>query len=157
MYVLKKVNVFNPVALNRVNRILLNCGKDMFAKYGLEHWNNSWLKNFLIVCLCALKNRIYIVKDDAGSVVATFQLKTVGDNLKLQKLATNPASAGKGVGTYCMTEVERIAKEFKCKKVCLEVYDKSEHAIEFYKHRGYQVSGKVNTLKYTEILMEKAI
>ena len=157
MFEFKKVSMLNIFDLNRVNQILRSCGKDMYKKYGLGHWNNNWIKNFLIVCLCALKNTIYLVKDSSGNYVATFQFKVNNRKLRLQKLATKPQFAGNGVGSYCLTEAEHIAKTLKCNAVCFEVYNKSEHAIEFYKHRGYEVCGEIKTLKYTKILMEKNI
>lgn len=56
-----------------------------------------------------------------------------------------------------MTEIERLAKESGCTEVICEVYDKSEHAKNFYEHRGYTVYGATETLKYNELKMRKEI
>ena len=129
----------------------------MANRYDLHHWNNSRLKNAIVLFLCLLKNRIYLVYDKERKAVATFQTKKIGNALRFQKLATAPAYAGKGVGSFCIEAIEGIAKSMGCEKVVLEVYDKSEHAKKFYEHRGYSVSGNVITLKYSELKMEKCI
>ena len=38
----------------------------MSAKYNLQHWNNSYLKDLLIVLLCNIKNDIYLVRNNVG-------------------------------------------------------------------------------------------
>ncbi|MBE6601960.1 MAG: GNAT family N-acetyltransferase [Ruminococcaceae bacterium] len=157
MYTVRKVHLFQIGRINRVARILDRCGKDMAEKYDLHHWHNPHLKNLLIVVLCALKNRIYLVYDDAGVPIATFQTKQVEKNMRFEKLATDPSFSGKGVGSFCMNTIEEMAKAAGCGKVCMEVYDKSAHALRFYENRGYTVCGTVDTLKYTEIKMEKKL
>jgi hypothetical protein len=39
----------------------------------------------------------------------------------------------------------------------MEVYDKSQHAIDFYLHRGYVQCGVVNSLKYKEYVLQKQL
>ena len=156
LYSIQKVGKFNLFSLNKVCNILYLAGKDMSAKYNLQHWNNCYLKDLLIVLLCNIKNQIYIVKQ-YNLVVATFQINVRQEELCFQKLATNPVYAGHGVGSYCMREIENIAKNLGLKTVVCEVYDKSLHAKEFYEKRGYSVYGTVDTLKYTELKMKKII
>jgi len=157
MYTVRKVRFFQLFSLHKVSVILIKCGRDMAQKYGLQHWNNSYIKNAAVVALCALKNKIYLVYDESKRPIATFQTKKIGDSLRFQKLGTNPDHAGKGVGSFCMQTIENMAKDLGCCRVCLEVYDKSEHAKAFYEHRGYVVCGKAETLKYTELQMEKGL
>lgn len=156
MYSATKLGLLDIAGLRKVEAILYRCGKNMAQEYGLQHWNNSHLKNAVIVFLCALKNDIYLVCDEKRAV-ATFQTDIKGQVLKLQKLATDPVYAGKGAGTFCMQTLEEIAKEMSCKKICLEVYDQSRHAVRFYEKRGYTLCGTTSSLKYTELQMEKCI
>lgn len=73
--------------------ILYECGKDMADKYDLHHWDNSHIKNWLIIALCALRNNIYLVY--SGEIpIATFQTRKVEQSLLFQKLATTPELAG---------------------------------------------------------------
>ena len=129
----------------------------MAAKYDLHHWDNSNIKNWIIVALCTLKNDIYLVYDEKLPV-ATFQTRKV-DNCSylFQKLATSPKFAGEGIGSYCLTEIEHFAKKNRCSTVICDVYDKSEHAKSFYEHRGYTVYGTTETLKYNELKLKKEI
>lgn len=156
MYKFKKVAIYDIPQLTKVASILNACGKDMAKKYGLHHWNNVYLKSFLIVCLGVLKNDVYLLCDN-GKPVATFQVNVKNSVLHFEKLGTLPTEAGKGIGTLCMKRIETIASEQGCRKVVMEVYELSQNALYFYKHRGYQSAGTVNTLKYKEIKMEKEI
>ena len=137
--------------------ILYECGKDMADKYDLHHWDNSHIKNHIIIVLCALKNDIYLVYN-RNTPVAPFQTRKIGDRSFLfQKLATVPLLSGTGIGSYCLTEIERLAKDSGCIEVVCEVYVKSKHAKNFYEHRGYMTCGTSETLKYKEWAMRKYI
>ena len=155
-YSIVRVSPFSVRRLIQVERILYSCGKDMAEKEGLYHWDNPHFKNILILILCALKNRIHLIYN-SSTPVATFQTRTLGDSLYFYKLATVPSLSNKGIGTYCLDEIERQASVSGCKSSCCEVYNKSIHAIEFYKHRGYSVVVEKKTLKYTELILEKRI
>lgn len=157
MYKLKKIQFYNLRAVYNITKILHSCGKDMANKYGLQHWNNSWIKSWIIVLLCLHKNEVYLVNDKKQNAVATFQTRRVGDEYFFEKLAVMPNVSGGGIGTFCVNSIEKSAKSFKCKKVRMEVYDKSNHAINFYKKRGYRVKEQKNTRKYTELVMEKIV
>lgn len=154
MYHIHKANISD---LLRVEKILYRCGRDMAQTYGLQHWNNSHMKNAAVVALCVLKNSIYLVVDENGNPVATFQTHITDDVLCFQKLATDPVFSGRGVGSFCIRSIEELALESGCRKVCCEVYDRSLHAINFYEKRGYTVCGSDKTLKYTQLQMEKQL
>lgn len=64
MYSVRKLSRCNIAKLKTVSDILYECGKDMAKKYDLHHWNNSHIKNYVIVALCALKNDIYLVYNE---------------------------------------------------------------------------------------------
>ena len=74
-----------------------------------------------------------------------------------QKLATLPKFSGGGIGSYCLSEIERIAKEKECVDIVCEVYEKSEHAKVFYEHSGYKIYGSTETLKYKELKLRKEL
>lgn len=156
MYILKKVGKLDFPKLNAVARILNTCGKDMADKYDLHHWDNPFIKTLIIVGLCDLKNEIYLLYDE-NKPIATFMTKRNQDELHFEKLGTLPSESGKGIGSYCMCKIEEMAKDASCKKVVMEVYEPSQHAISFYEHKGYTVVGMTDTLKYKEVKMEKRI
>lgn len=156
LFVVSKVNVWDMDGLNQVCNILFLCGKDMAKKFNLQHWNNSYFKDIVVVVLCVLKNDIYIVRSE-DQVVATFQTHLYGDALGFQKLATSPQFSGKGIGSFCLRYIEDLAKRKGCQSVICDVYDKSQHAIDFYEYNGYVQYGTTDTLKYKEIKMRKDI
>ena len=156
MYSVRKLKNYNISELKKVSDILYECGKDMAKKHALHHWDNSHIKNWVIVALCALKNDIYLVYNEK-TPVATFQTRIAEQSCLFQKLATTPAFSGGGIGGYCLSQIERLAKENGCKEVICEVYDKSEHAKNFYERRGYMVYGATETLKYKELKLRKEL
>lgn len=156
MYSVHKINILNIFGLMKVSNILYECGKNMAKRYGLHHWDNSHGKNLLIVALCAMKNDIYLVYKEK-TPVATFQTRKLGQSFLFSKLAVSPAFSGTGIGSYCLTQIECFAKETRCKDVICEVYDKSENAKKFYRHRGYVIYGTTKTLKYMELKLRKEL
>lgn len=157
MYSIRKLRKCSIAGLAKVSDILYECGMDMAKKYDIHHWDNSHIKNHIIVALCALKNDIYLVYDEK-TPVATFQTRKTGrKSFLFQKLATAPSFSGGGIGSYCLREIERLAKENGCTEVICEVYDKSEHAKSFYAHRGYTAYGTTETLKYSECKLRKEV
>ena len=128
----------------------------MAEKYDLHHWDNSHLKNWVIVALCALKNDVYLVFNEKRPV-ATFQIRKTEHSILFQKLATSPDFAGGGIGSFCLNEIEKLGKAKDCKEAICEVYDKSEHAVNFYENRGYVVYGTAETLKYRELKLKKEL
>lgn len=154
MYSVRKLKKYDIRSLAKVSDILYKCGKDMAKKQDLHHWDNGHIKNWAIVALCALKNDIYLVYSEK-TAVATFQLRKTENAMLFQKLATSPAFAGKGTGSFCLSRIEEIAQRENCGQVVCEVYDQSNHAIDFYAHRGYRVYGTTLTRKYTELKMRK--
>lgn len=156
MYSIRHIGCLDLIGQYKVNRILYDCGKDMAHKYNLHHWDNSYFKNSVIIALCELKNKVYLVTEQ-GKPVATFQTRQEGDTLHFQKLASSPRYAGKGIGTFCMNQIEAMAKATGCTRVSMEVYASSQHAVDFYLHRGYHVCGETRTRKYSELKMEKVL
>lgn len=156
MFEVKQIGKGNISGQLKINKILYECGKDMVKRYNLHHWDNSKLKNCIIMALCELKNSVFLVTEN-GKPVATFQVRLDRSSLYFEKLACLPSCSRKGVGSYCIKYIEEMAKKEKCKKVCMDVYSESFHALEFYLHRGYTVCGETISLKYKEVKMEKVL
>jgi ribosomal protein S18 acetylase RimI-like enzyme len=51
---------------------------------------------------------------------------------------------GTGAGTLLLNEVIRYAQEKRTAQIRLEVFEENEHAIVFYKRKGFQVVGNVD-------------
>ena len=156
MYSVCKLRKWNIVDLWKVSEILYKCGKDMAQKRGLHHWDNIRLKWWIIIVLCTVRNDIFLVYK-GQTAVATFQIRKQNQLLTFQKLATSPEFAGNGTGTFCLNKIEELAKMEKYEEIICEVYDKSEHAIQFYQNRGYVIEGAVKTRKYNEWKLRKVL
>ena len=154
-YKCKSVSFIHPIRIMTTAKILYRCGKDMAQRHDLHHWDNSMLKTVAVVCYGLIKNKTFLVYDDEAT--ATFQIRKDGDSLHFGKLATLPDCSGKGIGSWCLKYIEQTAKEQGCFSVSMEVYDKSNHAKDFYLHRGYVLCGEVKTRKYTEFKMRKEL
>lgn len=138
-----------------VTNILHACGKDMAKKYDIHHWDNPWIKTLLIALLCLIKNNVYVVKDK--KIVATYQTRKTEDGLYFEKLAVKPAESGKGIGSFCLNQIENEGRNIGCVKVRADVYSKSRHAIQFYQKHGYRRAGENKTLKYEIVCLEKVL
>lgn len=154
-YSVKKISIFNLIALNSVAKILKDCGDDMYQKYQLSHWKNYYIKTMLIVVYTALKHKVYGVYDGADNMIATFQTRELSDGLHFSKLAVSPKASRRGIGSYCLEKMEHLAKDKGLLCLKCEVYDKSKHAYNFYLKHGFKEVGKVETMKYTEVALMK--
>ena len=103
-----------------------------------------------------MKNEIFLVYD-RNSPVATFQIRSRDKALLFQKLGTKPSCAGKGIGSFCLEEIERLGRQRDCTELICDVYDRSSYAIEFYERKGFGVYGTEATLKYSEVKMSKKL
>ncbi len=156
LYSVCKVSFKNAHKLLAVTDILYKSGKDMAQKFDLHHWDNSRLKTLVIVLLCAMKNNIFLIYDK-NLAIATFQTRKLENSLLFQKLATEPSFIGKGIGSFYLNEIEQAGKLVGCDSIICEVYDKSEHAINFYLRKGYTVHGAESTLKYKQLKPRKEL
>ena len=145
-----------PTDIIAVTNILHSCGKDMAKKYDIHHWDNPWIKTLIIVLMCLKNNKGYVL-EQAGSIVATYQIKVADGSLYFEKLAVKPEMSGRGLGSFCLNEIEEIAQKSGCKKVRMDVYSKSKHAIQFYKNHGFSQTGLNTTLKYQVVCLEKEL
>lgn len=155
--------------VSEIFEIIKVSGEHMFKEQGLVHWRTPYPKEFI------RKNcddrEAFLVKDmDTNKYVHTFQLefndfpKTLIDSNKnemqvasINKFATIPKVAGKGIGKKSMDYIEEYCRKKGVSEISLDVYDKSEHAIQFYKKRGFEVTGSKQTKHFTVYLMGKKL
>ncbi len=114
------------------------------------------MKSLLIVILCSLRNRLFLVKAE-NEIVATFQTRRIKDFLYFEKLATLPVYSGKGIGSFCLASIEKMAVDGNCFAVTMEVYVNSEHALSFYEHKGYTRVGDSHTIRHSVVVMKKEL
>lgn len=150
-----------------VYEIIRISGEHMYKEQGLIHWKDPYpIDSIKKNCE---EREVFLVKElDMGIFVHTFQLEFNHEYNQLEnnegkkicvvnKFATLPNVAGNGIGKLSMNYIEEYCKDLGISKICLDVYDKSEHAINFYKKRGFIVTGTKPTRHFTVYLMEKQI
>jgi GNAT superfamily N-acetyltransferase len=154
--IIEKVNIYNLIKIIKISKILNICGKDMVNKYGLHHWDNSIIKTTLIVLFCSLKNELFLVSKKS-TPIATYQTRVEDNSMIVEKLAVLPMYGGKGIGSKCMREIESVAVKMGLDSVTMEVYNKSNNALKYFKNLGYKKVSEKKTLKYRTIFMSKEV
>jgi len=149
-----------------IYEILKKSGEHLFNSKGLYHWKNPYPKDSIRE---NVRNRkVYIVKNmDTGKFIHTFQLEVrntvdlnsslVENVAEINKFATLPEEAGKGIGTRSINFIEKYCIKNNIKKIELEVYDKSLDAVNFYKSKGLVIKGERETRYFKVFRMEKVI
>lgn len=56
-----------------------------------------------------MKNDVYIVYEKKN-IISTYQLMKEDGSLYFRKLAILPRESGKGVGSFCMKQIEKTAR-----------------------------------------------
>lgn len=128
--------------------ILLRCGQYLKDKQGLDHWNPPCLLSE--VQEYVQKSETFIVEEQAlGSAIATFTVSThafidykeniwknpLQPALYLAKLAVLPEYQGQNIGTWCMEQVEHIAKEKGCCAVRFDALLANSKLVQFYQDK----------------------
>ncbi|MCF3942628.1 GNAT family N-acetyltransferase [Oceanobacillus alkalisoli] len=153
--------------INEIYKIITLSGQDMFEKQGLVHWKTPYpIESIKADC----ENReVFLIKDlQSDLYVHTFQLefepKTMNNKIKgyvsfasINKFATLPVVSGKGIGKKSMDFIEDYCREKEVSKITLDVYDKSEKAIKFYKNRGFSITSSKPTKHFSIYIMEKIL
>lgn len=154
-----------------VYEIIKNSGEEMFQNQGLIHWRTPYPKES--IKKNCMNREVFLVKDlDKDQYVHTFQLEFIYTNsfekflnvkekefniVNINKFATIPKATGVGIGKRSIDFIENYSRSKDVKKLCLDVYEKSEHAIRFYKNRGFKIIGEKPTRHFLVYLMEKQL
>lgn len=147
-----KLEKVRPEQIAELHAILVACWLDMQARFGLAHWVPAYP-------LEAMQRdtetkRVYAVRE-GPSAIATFTVSaqapayydmSIWQNpdaraLYVHRLAVLPAYQGRGIGRWCMEQIEQLAGAEGCSAVRLDAYDEHLALHEFYRHLGYQERG----------------
>lgn len=159
----EKVNSDDFEKIIEIYNIIHDCGQTMLHNQGLTHWSKPYPIDF--IKQDCLNRDVYLIKDlNKNTYVHTFQLefRYICDDRQtteayLYKFATRPNFSGKGIGKFSMDFIEDYCRSIGVAKISLEVYEKSEHAIRFYQHRGFIITGQKQTRHFVVYLMEKTL
>jgi|ADurb_H2B_03_Slu_FD_contig_123_12683_length_719_multi_15_in_2_out_0_1 GNAT superfamily N-acetyltransferase len=153
-----------------IYNIIKICGEDMSDTQDLHHWENPY-QTESIKKHCT-EREVFVVKDlELDKYVHTFQLEFLefpqsqqkdpaqetNYVAEINKFATIPEVAGRGVGKASMEYIEDYCRSRNVFKIILDVYDKNEHAIKFYQKRGFTIIGSKPTRRFSVYMMEKLL
>ncbi|MEA2071722.1 MAG: GNAT family N-acetyltransferase [Asgard group archaeon] len=92
-----------------------------------------------------LEKNIFILEYENKVIIGTFTIKpNKKENLmELQKVAVRPTLQNKGIGSYIVECAEKkVKEEMNKKKLMVETYQDHKQLVDFYKHRGYEITGE---------------
>ncbi|GAB3042093.1 GNAT family N-acetyltransferase [Virgibacillus ainsalahensis] len=148
--------------ISEVYEIIKLSGEYMFKEQGLVHWRSPYPVE-AIKKNCQ-ERKVFLAKDiETNIYVHTFQLECISSSLNeshvaiINKFATLPEFEGRGIGKLSTDYIEEYCRDKNVKKISLDVFDKSEHAIRFYNRRGFDITGTKQTKHFTVYIMEKDI
>ena len=163
--ILKKID---GDAIIPLHKILTACGKSMYEKFGLEHWHPYMgieaFKKFIE------EKELYGIYQN-GIAVATFNLSIKSrdyyyDELWLSpdeqasylgQLAIDPIFQGKGLGKWCMHQVENIAANKGSKAIRFDALSSHPWLKIFYEKLGYLPRGIVKPKQWDLLCFEKIL
>ncbi len=163
----EKANVGNVL---EVMYLLQHCIED-FNKNSVYQWNQSYPDYFRL--LKEVENEtLYIIKTKGvciGTISFDEQQESVFDNVEwknttdkfimIHRIAVFPSWQKKGIGRMLIEFAEEFAKENGYKSIRIDVASSSEHVINLYKSKGYDLTGEILYPKQKETFkcLEKVI
>lgn len=151
-----RVESVDKERIDVVYSILKACGWNMAKKF-LFHWIPPYSRRRIRRDI-QTRNVMLVWDDSLMAYTSTFQMFVNADgNLYTRKIATLPKYEGRGIGKSNLVYMENYARKIGCPKICLDVYEKSINAINFYLHNGFVVIEKKRSIRFTELVMEKQI
>lgn len=146
--------------IDEIYKIIKLSGENMFKTQNLTHWKTPYPKDS--IKLDCENREVFLIKDiELNIYVHTFQLEfTTVENEKIayiNKFATLPNASGKGIGKKSIKFIEEYCRDKEVYKIVLDVYDKSDHAIQFYKNRGFSITSSKPTKHFSVYIMEKIL
>jgi GNAT superfamily N-acetyltransferase len=141
--------------IETVAALLAACGADMAAR-GFMNWSTPYPIDRLRADI--VEREVYLVRpagEEGGDPVATFTIGTAPAHayddaiweepaspaLYLNRLAVSPSAQGGGLGSWCMREIELMARAKGCGAVGFDVLATNAGLRDFYERLGYRARG----------------
>ena len=116
---------------------------DAVVELELESFTNPWSRDTIV---WELQNsdvtRLYLLRDDAGTVLAFCVCWVIFDELHINTLAVKPAARRTGLGTFLMRGVMAEAAAAGATRATLEVRASNSAALGLYTRLGFHVAAQ---------------
>lgn len=133
---------------------LLNAASaDLARRYGDGHWSRLSTESGTLRRIT--DSRVIIARDRHGRLAGTVELVTkkpwaidrtfftpVKRPLYLLNMAIEVSMQRRGIGRALLAEAERVARAWPAQSICLDAYDASAGAGQFYARCGYREVGR---------------
>ena len=146
-----------------MQRVLQECGEEMFMRYNQLHWATPLSINIIVEE--ALTKEVYLVADEKNSVIATFNMSespsmyfdTDKKALYFQRLGVIPSLWRRGVGSRLFEMIEERARRDGYECIRCTVYSESRNAVNFLKKHGFKTLYKRPSKHFILFCMEKEL
>ena len=160
---LKRVRESDDEGVHNVQKVLKECGEEMFLRYDQLHWATPL--NINIIVDEALNKEVYLVTDEANSIIATFNISespsmyfdTDKKALYMQRLGVIPSLWRRGVGSRLFDMIEDRARRDGCECIRCTVYSESKNAVHFLRKHGFKTLYKRPSKHFILFCMEKEL
>jgi ribosomal protein S18 acetylase RimI-like enzyme len=84
---------------------------------------------------------VYVLTNESEPTpLAAFALyKISGTETEIKNIAVSEALQGKGIGSYLIAEIKKIAKQQGCKTLIVGTADQGEKEVRFYERNGFSL------------------
>ena len=151
-----------------LHAVLVAAGLDMEARLGLSHWVPPFPVDRLAEQ--ARHGGVYGVYD-GDVLVATFTVSKDALSeypdvafapdgeppLHLHRIAVHPEYQGRGVGSWCMAQIENLARESGCRSVRFDAFSRNLGLLDYYRDLGYLEQGRTIARGKLVVCFEKLI
>ena len=160
--VYKRVRESDNESLRTVQRILQECGEEMFLRYNQMHWATPL--GIALIRDEALNKEVYLVEDENQDLVCTFNITDQASfyfdvdkkALYFQRLGVVPNLWRRGVGMRIMEHIEKRAKSEGYECLRCTVYNQS-NAVRFLEKLGFRTLYKRPSKHFILLCMEKTL
>lgn len=144
---LKQANVNRRQEIYAVQKVLKDCGNEMFQRYNQLYWLKP--PHITEIDHDAVNKYVYLVNDENDNTVATFNIsenpikypryfKPDRDAIYIDKLGVVPSLWRRGVGSRLLSMIEERAKKENCE--CLRcIVDAETNGYYFLKKHGFRI------------------
>jgi GNAT superfamily N-acetyltransferase len=157
-----------PTEVPRAHAILSACGRDLRARLGLGHWDPPYPLDDMRADAAA--REVYLVEDGRRAVATyTVGTKPIPDYpaalwtpdtepaLYLNRLAVKPKLQHRGLGRWCMTQIEERARTLGCRAVRFDGIAAHPSLRAFYVALGYAERGPFQIGPHPVVCFEKLL
>mgnify|MGYP002400171126 CR=1 FL=1 len=101
---------------------------------------DNWASNIIVTRGTSYEADLLpgIIAEVNGKPLGLLTYNIKGEELEI--VTMNAMEKGKGIGSALLDEIERIAKEKKCKRIWLITTNDNIDAIRFYQKRGFEIA-----------------